>query len=174
MARPGDKEYADFYHTYVTKVQAIEVTDALLEGLQILSEVISNIDEADSEYRYEAGKWSIKQIISHLIDAERIFSYRALRYARNDKTSLPGFSENYYSENTNADERTFSDLINESNRLHQSTLDLFMSFNDEMLSRSGIANKNEIRVLALGFVTAGHKIHHAKVIKDRYMVALKK
>jgi uncharacterized damage-inducible protein DinB len=121
------------------------------------------------DYRYAEGKWTIKEIIQHIIDTERIFSYRALRISRNDKTPLPGFEENDYVDNTDANKRGLQELLTELSAVRHATLLLFKSFSEEQLARIGIASENEISVRAIGFIIIGHQKHHQKVFEERYL-----
>ena len=145
-------------------LDALRVSGTLTTGL------ILAIPEELGEYRYAPGKWSIKELLCHMMDAERIFCYRALRFARNDKTSLHGFDENTYAPEANAHARTLVQLAQECTHLRISTLDLFKSFNEDMLLRTGKANNTEISVLALGYIIAGHETHHRKVLQERYLL----
>jgi uncharacterized damage-inducible protein DinB len=121
------------------------------------------------EYRYDVGKWSVKELLNHMMDAERIFAYRALRFSRNDKTPLSGFEENDYAPLANAHARSLKQLTDEMERLRATTIDLYSSFTPEMLKREGTANNNKLSVLNLGYVIAGHETHHRKVISERYL-----
>jgi hypothetical protein len=121
------------------------------------------------DFRYAEGKWTIKDIIQHLIDAERVFSYRAMRISRNDKTPLPGFEENDYVENTNANGRSIQDLLTELSAVRQSTLLLFKSFSEEQFGRIGVASNADVSVRAIGFIIIGHQKHHQKVFQERYL-----
>ncbi|MCF2487322.1 DinB family protein [Dyadobacter sp. CY347] len=121
---------------------------------------------------YAEGKWSVKDILQHVIDNERISSYRAMRFSRNDKTTLPGYDEELLAANTIAQQRSIEELMQEFNQVRQSTISLFKSMNDEMLLRSGFAFKSDISALALGFVIIGHPIHHMRVIEERYFPLL--
>ena len=121
------------------------------------------------DYRYAEGKWTIKDIIQHIIDAERIFSYRALRISRNDQTPLPGFEENSYVMQTNANARSIQQLLTEMAALRQSTLLLFKSFTLEQLQLIGTASDNPISVRAIGFIMIGHQKHHQRIFKERYL-----
>jgi len=163
-------EYAPFYANYIAQVSN-EYT--LMEELEIsvhrLIKFVQNIPMDKYDYRYAEGKWTIKDILQHLIDAERIFAYRALRFARNDKTELPGFEENAYADVANGDKRSIMDLLTELSVVRQSTLSLFKTFTEEQLLRSGIASKNNMSVRALGFVIIGHQNHHQQVFKERYL-----
>ncbi len=125
-----------------------------------------------SNQRYAPGKWTIKDILQHVIDVERIMSYRALRFARNDNTPLNGFEESLYGNEANAVKRTVDDLLEELSIVRQSTISLYRNFGKEELMRKGSANNIEISVLALGFTIIGHSLHHWKVIEERYFPLL--
>lgn len=163
-------EYASYYGNYISQVSS-EYT--LVEELEIsvhrLIKFVQNIPLDKFDFRYAEGKWTIKDIIQHLIDAERIFAYRALRFARNDKTALPGFDENEYVDATNANKRSIQDLLTELAVVRQATLSLYKSFSDEELLRIGIASENPMSVRALGFVIIGHQNHHQRVFEERYL-----
>jgi uncharacterized damage-inducible protein DinB len=162
-------EYAGHFSTYIQAAANVELIEELEICLHDFIKFVQNIPMDKFDYRYAEGKWTIKDIIQHLIDAERIFAYRALRISRNDKTPLPGFEENDYVENTNANGRSIQDLLTEFSAVRQSTILLFKSLTDEQLKRIGIASNNEISVRALGFVTIGHQKHHQKVFQERYL-----
>lgn len=160
-----------FYTHYVNQVKDLDMLDALeRSGKQMIS-IINNIPEDMGEYRYENGKWSIKELICHTMDAERIFAYRALRFARNDSTELPGFEEDDYAPQANAHARTLKQLVVEVENLRRSTLDLFASFTPEMLQRKGSANKNIVSVVNIGYIISGHETHHRNVLNERYLRA---
>ncbi|WP_026705122.1 DinB family protein [Flavobacterium soli] len=166
----SSNEYASFYANYINKV-----TDeyTLIEELEIsvhrLIKFVQNIPMDKYDYRYAEGKWTIKDILQHLIDSERIFAYRALRFARNDKTELPGFNEDDFAAIANGANRSIMDLLTELSVVRQSTLSLFKNFDDEQLLRSGIASNNNMSVRALGFVIIGHQNHHQQVFQERYL-----
>ena len=132
-------------------------------------ELIHSIPEAKSDFRYTEGKWSVREVLCHMMDAERIFGYRALRFARNDRTELPGFDEKEYALQLNATGRSLTQIGDEMQHLRTSTVDLFESFTEEMLKRKGSANKSELSVLALGIIIAGHETHHCKILRERYL-----
>lgn len=163
-------EYASFYGGYINQVSD-EYT--LVEELEIsvhrLVKFVREIPMDKFDYRYAEGKWTIKDILQHLIDAERVFAYRALCFARNDKTELPGFEEDDYVLEANANRRSIQDLLTELLIVRQSTLALFKTFSNEQLLRIGIASNNPMSVRALGFVIIGHQNHHQKVFEERYL-----
>lgn len=161
-------------HFYKNYVKLIEETD-LLQALRIsgnrCQELLHSIPADRQDFRYGEGKWSIRELLCHMIDAERIFTYRALRFARNDKTPLSGFDENVYTPESNAAGRDLKSIINEVAHLRTSTIDLFSGFTADMLSRKGTANNVELSVASVGFIIAGHETHHVKILKERYLSA---
>ena len=163
-------EYATFYANYIAQVSD-EYT--LIEELEIslhrFIKFVQDIPMDKFDYRYAEEKWTIKDIIQHLIDAERIFAYRALRFARNDKTNLPGFEENDYVDEANANKRSIMELLTELSAVRHATIYLFKTFNDEHLKRVGVASNNEMSVRALGFVIIGHQNHHQQIFVERYL-----
>jgi uncharacterized damage-inducible protein DinB len=168
ITKPAAGEYAPYYGTYIGQVQP----DNLMEALQIHTEkftaFIGSIPEAKADYAYAEGKWTVKEVLLHIIDAERIFAYRALRFARNDNTELPGFDEDKYVPQSNARSRTLTSLAVEFAAVRQATLTLFNSFDDPAFMRMGIASNNLMSVRALGFVIIGHAEHHRLVMEERY------
>ncbi len=171
--KPSDlqpEEFAGHFATYINQVSS-EYT--LIEELEIsvhrFIKFVQHIPMDKFDYRYAEGKWIIKDIIQHLIDAERIFGYRALRFARNDKTELPGFEENDYVDYANANKRSIQDLLSELAVVRQATLSLFKSFSNEELVRIGIASNKPMSVRALGFIIIGHQNHHQRVFEERYL-----
>ena len=163
-------EYAPFYANYISHVSDEYTLQEELEiSLHRFIKFVQDIPMDKFDYRYAEGKWTIKDIILHLIDAERIFTYRALRFARNDKTDLPGFEENDYVDEANANSRSIMDLLTELSAVRHATLLLFKSFNDYKLLRIGTANNNQMSVRALGFVIIGHQNHHQRIFEERYL-----
>lgn len=160
-----------FYHHYVMQVHDLNMLEALEQSGNHLQTLLHRVAEEKGEYRYAEGKWSMKELICHMMDAERIFAYRALRFARNDSTELAGFEENDYAPEANAHGRTLKHLMKEAEVLRQTTIDLFTSFTPEMLQRQGTANKNVVSVVNLGYIIAGHETHHRNVLNERYLKA---
>ncbi|MFZ6009291.1 MAG: DinB family protein [Bacteroidota bacterium] len=169
MTRPDLATVPPFYKGYVEHVKNMDVLEALKNSSKQTLELIRSIPEDKGEYRYADGKWSIKELLNHMMDGERILAYRALRFARNDKTELHGYEENDYAPQANAHSRTVKQLADEMERLRLTTIDLFSSFTPEMLMREGVANKNKFNVLILGYVISGHESHHRQIIKERYL-----
>ena len=171
--KPSDlksEEFAGHFSTYINQVSG-EYT--LVEELEIsvhrLIKFVQNIPMDKFDYRYAAGKWTIKDIVQHLIDTERIFAYRALRFARNDKTSLASFEENDYADQANGNKRSIQDLLTELAVVRQATLSLFKSLSSEELLRIGIASNKPMSVRALGYTIIGHQNHHQRIFEERYL-----
>jgi hypothetical protein len=162
-------EYSSFNATYINAVDDVSLIEGLENGLDQLVSFTENIPVEKLEYRYAEGKWTIKDILLHLIDAERIFAYRALRISRGDKTPLAGFEENDYVPYALANSRSLESLLTEFQFVRNSTLCLFKSFSGEQLAYLGTASNNTISVRAIGFIISGHQNHHLKVIKERYL-----
>jgi len=162
-------EYADFYKSYIQVLEDVELIEELEICLHEFIKFVQNIPMDKFDYRYEVGKWTIKEIIQHLIDSERVFSYRALRFSRNDKTPLPSFNENDYVDNSNGNDRNLQGLLTELAVVRQATLSLFNSFSQEQLTKIGIASNNEVSVRAIGFIIIGHQKHHQKIFTERYL-----
>ena len=162
-------EYADFYKSYIQALEDVELIEELEISLHDFIRFVQNIPMDKFDYCYAQGKWTIKEIIQHLIDSERVFSYRALRISRNDKTPLPGFDENEYVANSNGNKRNLQGLLTELAVVRQATLSLFNSFSQEQLQYVGIASDNEVSVRAIGFIIIGHQKHHQKIFVERYL-----
>jgi uncharacterized damage-inducible protein DinB len=166
-----ENEYAGYFATYIKPVENVNLIEELEICLHDFIKFVQNIPMEKFDYRYAEGKWTIKDIIQHIIDAERIFCYRALRISRNDKTPLPGFEEKDYVLNTDANSRNIQELLSELAAVRQSTIMLFKSFSADQLVRMGIASNNAISTRALGYIIVGHQKHHQKVYDERYLTA---
>jgi len=160
----------DFYFKrYVDLVPEGPIVAVMDESLLKTVGFLNTISEDQANSRYEEGKWLLKEVVGHMIDTERVFAYRALRFARNDSTDLPGYDENQFAENSNAANRNFQDLIMEFANARRSTIDLYRSFDDEIMSQGGTANGLEINVGKLGRLIVGHAMHHRNIITERYL-----
>ncbi len=168
MKRSDIDPLPDFFDTYINLVENITIVEALEKHSVFISEENIEILKQLGSKVYAPGKWTIKNIIQHVIDTERVMSYRALRFARRDATPLPGFDEDYFAAHSKADSRTLNDLLEEFSIVRKSSIVLFKSFNDEMLKQTGISSNRTISVLALGFMIAGHQLHHLNVIRKNY------
>jgi uncharacterized damage-inducible protein DinB len=164
-----ENEYSVFNATYIKAAGEVELVEELEICLHDFIRFVQNLPMDKFDYRYAEGKWTIKEIIQHIIDTERIFAYRALRISRNDSTPLPGFDENYFAQNTNGNSRSIQDLLMELSAVRHSSLLLFKSFSEEQLLREGIASDHPITVRAIGFMLIGHQKQHQKVFEERYM-----
>ncbi len=163
-------EIPEYFIQYVNEVKSLDVVEALNENLNsFLSFIETEVSSDKHEYRYLPEKWTIKEIIQHITDAERIFAYRALRFARFDATPLSSFEEDNYAKASEANDRDMDDLLEEFLFVRKSTIKLFESLNEEMLLSKGVASGKEISVRAIGFVISGHCIHHQNVIRERYL-----
>jgi hypothetical protein len=169
MTKPDLNKVPEFYKGYVENVKDLDVLDALRTSSKKMSELLSTIPESKGDFRYAAEKWSIKEMLRHMNDAERIFAYRALRFSRNDKTPLNSFDENAYAPEANAGSRSVKELAAELLNLRKTTIDLFESFTNDMMNRVGTASNKEMSVLTLGYVIAGHEMHHCKILQERYL-----
>lgn len=169
MPKPDLTTIPEFYHKYVRLVDENDASEALSANTEKVLGVLNSLPDEKWDYRYAEGKWSIKEMVQHLTDAERIFSYRALCIARGEAQSLPGFDENTYAAASNADRRSKEELINEFQTVRHATVALFQSFDDEQLARNGTANNNPVTVNGIGFITVGHVLHHLNVIRERYL-----
>jgi uncharacterized damage-inducible protein DinB len=172
MNRPEATEYADYYANYIAKVPGSDVLSVLeSQRLQML-QLFAGRSERDGSFRYAPGKWSVKEVLGHIIDAERIFTYRALRIARGDQTPLPGFEQDDFVKNGAFGERTLANLAEEFGLVRSASVVLFRSFAEEAWSRRGVASQKEVTVRALAFMTAGHQMHHRIILEERYFPAI--
>lgn len=162
-------EYAPFYQVYINECGNEELSEGLLDNLEKTNEFLRSIAVVKQDYSYARGKWTIKEVLQHVIDTERIFTYRALRIARKDSTELPGYDENKYTKNSNANRREFQELITEFNEVRKATISLYKSFSHDMLMSSGKANNQAITVRAIAFILVGHCNHHCRIIRERYL-----
>ncbi len=162
-------EFHSYFKTYIDKVGEVTLKEALETGWEETISFFESIPESKLDYRYSKDKWTIKDILLHLIDAERAFSYRALQFARSDHADLEGFDENIFVEKAQANSRSLEDLISEYDAVRQSSILMYNSFSADILKRTGKANNSVLSVRAAGFLICGHEIHHKEIIKDRYL-----
>ncbi|MFT5257118.1 MAG: putative damage-inducible protein DinB [Arenicella sp.] len=164
-------EYTPYFEQYLKLVGFGDKT--IIENLEssqvAFEKVLRDIPEEKQAFSYAPGKWTIKELIQHIIDTERIFSFRALSFARNDKTAMPGYDHDAFVVNDNANERDYYDLLDEMKVLRTSSIQLFKSFSEEALLRMGVASNNKMSVRALGYLFSGHQIHHLNIVKERYL-----
>ncbi|HEY0030383.1 MAG TPA: DinB family protein [Bacteroidia bacterium] len=169
IKRPAPSEYPSFYKGYVDNVKTDNIIKELRDQVLDIQAIISTIPEDKEEYVYAPGKWTIKEIIGHIIDTERVLGYRAMRFARKDKTHLPGYDENEYVAKANFNKQTLYGLSHEFAIVREANLALFKVWDEEALSQVGVANNLDVSVRALLFMIAGHATHHMKVIKTKYL-----
>jgi hypothetical protein len=169
--RPGTDEYAPFYEGYVTRVPQGDIIDIARRQIEGTLGLLNTIEEERAQFAYAPDKWTIKNMVSHMADAERVFSYRALRFGRGDETPVPGFDENVYARESNADARSFESIVNELRAVRAATLALWEGFPAEAWRRAGTANDRSITVRALAYITAGHELHHVAILQERYLNA---
>ncbi|WP_299064779.1 DinB family protein [uncultured Polaribacter sp.] len=164
-------EYDSYFDQYLQFVlnKNTSIIDNLESSQKQFQLLLRNLPEEKQHFSYGEGKWTLKELIQHIIDTERIFSYRALCFARNDKTVQPGFDQDTFVNNTKSNDRDFNDLLNELALLRKGTIMLFKSFTDEDLLRVGVASEKKISVRALGYLFSGHQMHHLNVIQERYL-----
>ena len=162
------EEVPSFYHRYVDPLKEEDLINILENASAKTLGFLNDLEEANGDFRYASGKWSVKEVICHMLDAERVFCFRALTFARNDKTELPGFDENAYAPEANATSRTIAELAREASNLRATTLDLFKSFTPEMSTRTGLANNGKFSVRGIGYIIAGHELHHLTILQERY------
>lgn len=170
MKRPLPSEYPSFYKNYVNNVRTDNIIKELRDQVIDIQAIISEIPENKEEYRYAEGKWTIKEIIGHIIDTERVLGYRAMRFARKDKTPLPGYDENHFVANANFNKQTLYSLGHEFAIVREANLALFKIWDEEALSQIGVANGLDVTVRSLLFMIAGHATHHMNVIKLKYLL----
>ncbi|MGA7159628.1 MAG: DinB family protein [Bacteroidota bacterium] len=170
VQKPKEGEYPPYAVMYINMLPDDGlVLKHLANNFQATKDFILSIPKEKLSHRYAKGKWTIKEVLVHLIDDERIFAYRALRFARHDKTELPGFEQDDYVPYSKANDRSIENIVEEFETVRNATLSLFRSFNEEDLRRSGVANKHPVSVRALVYHLAGHELHHMKIIKERYL-----
>lgn len=172
MTKSEIPEMPKFFDRYINIAPDIELLDALKLATSFTQLLPAETAEALGDRIYAPGKWTVRDIIQHIIDTERIMAYRAMRLARQDQTPLPGFDEEAFGQTAGANRRSLTDLYDEYALMRQSTLALFGSFDKKMLVSPGICSNITISPLALGYVLVGHPMHHANVIRERYLPLL--
>ena len=170
--RPESNEYAPFYHGYVSLVPGEDAIAALETQRLYTKQMLLARSEREGNFRYGPDKWTVKEVVGHLADAERVFTYRAMRIARGDQTPLASFDENEYVKNGKFNDRRLTELAEEFASLRAATLGLFRSFDEAAWMRRGTASNREVSVRALAFITAGHELHHQRILEERYFAAI--
>lgn len=170
MAKPQANECAPYYTKYINLVQGNTIQEIVNNYAFDLQEFYNSLPEEKANYAYAENKWTLKQVLQHLTDAERVFAYRALRISRNDATPLASFDENAYVENGFSQQRALSSLKQEFNSVRAATDIFLLSLNDEQIMRMGTASDNPVSVNALAFIMYGHLLHHKNILEERYGV----
>ena len=169
MARPQASDFPPYFARYIAKVNAESVAEAIAVYAKPLSDFYAGLPEEKAVYRYAPGKWTLKELLQHVIDAERIFSYRILRIARKDKTPLASFDEDNYAANSLSSERNFDSIKEEFLAVRKATDLLLLSLNEEQLAQQGIASELPVTANAIAFITFGHMLHHKGVLEEKYL-----
>lgn len=168
-SRPDAAEYAPYYGGYIARVPTGDVVETLSTQQEGTLDLLRGLSEDQGSTRYAPGKWSIRELVGHLTDTERIFAYRALRFSRADETALASFDENAYVANASFDARSLTGLCAEFEAVRRASVLLFASFDSEEWMRRGVASNNVMSVRALAWVTAGHELHHLEILRTRYL-----
>lgn len=168
MNPPDPNEYNPYYGRYVSLVQDDDIIDMLGSQPTRIQDLLKGVPEEKGKYRYEDGKWSVKELLGHLLDGERIFAYRVLRISRGDETPIEGFEQDGYIENANSDDRSFAELLEEFTLLRRANMLLFNNLDDAGWARTGTASDSKVSVRALAYIMAGHIEHHLVILKERY------
>jgi hypothetical protein len=166
--RPEINEYDPYYQTYIKYVSEGNIEDVLFDQQKASIEFFKSFSEEQSHFSYAPQKWSIKEVIGHITDTERIMAFRLLAIARGETVSLPGFDENSYVANASFNQQRYQDLIEGFQLVRQSSISLIKSLEPEVLTRVGVANHSNVSVRALAYIIAGHELHHRSILKERY------
>ncbi len=167
LSRPQATEYADFYKNYIALVPDAPILDFLAKQIDSYRQLLTGVSDEAASTAPQPGKWSLKQVLGHVCDAERVMGYRALRFARSDETELPGFEQDDYVREAGSNSRPLEDLMREFEAVRMATIALFGSLPPEAEQRAGIANHNRVTVRALAYIAAGHAQHHYDLLKAR-------
>ena len=168
IPRPAPDECASYYHRYIAQVPDGDLTAFLTAQLDETAALLDGLPAERAGFRYAPGKWSVREVVGHVADAERVFAYRALRIARGDATPLPAFDENAYVDEAGFDDRPLADLLDEFRRVRLATLALLDGLPDDVFGRWGTASDHPVTVRALAYITAGHAQHHLALFRERY------
>jgi hypothetical protein len=168
-ARPAKSEYLPYYEGYIALVPDGDVVSTLATQISETLALLRSLPASVSTYRYAPDKWSVNQLVGHLIDSERIFAIRALRFSRNDPSPLPGFEQDDYVRNSTLDSHPLTDLASELEVVRQSTIFQFKHIDEQAWTRRGVANNAEVSVRALAYIIAGHELHHRQILCSRYL-----
>ncbi len=171
MTKPETNEYAEYYGKYISLVADSDINATLATQFEDTLKLLRSIPESKGLHAYAPGKWTIKQALGHIVDTERIMSFRALCIGRDDQTKFPGFEQDDYVANTDFNARTLAELIDEFVAVRQSTLHLFKHFSDAEWRRIGTASNNPVSARALAYIIAGHELHHNVLLREHYLAS---
>jgi len=169
IAVPDASEYAPYYGRYISMVPANDALATLEREAERTARLLAGLTEDQSDYRYAPDKWSVKEVVGHVVDSERVMAYRALRIARGDRTPIAGFEQDDYVREGGFGRRALANLVEEFSAVRRATVLLFRGFEPEAWTRRGIANGLEISVRALAYVIAGHELHHRSILQEKYL-----
>jgi hypothetical protein len=169
LARPEPSEYSEYHDAYISKVPGDDILSFLQQQLDATMALMETIDEATGNYRYESGKWSIKEVLGHITDSERVFAYRAAVFARGDNTPLPGFDQDIWAKHAPFANVSMRDIAADFQNVRRSTISLLKQLDSEAWNRRGTANNKEVTTRALAFMIGGHTQHHLDILKTRYL-----
>ena len=168
ITRPSSSEHAPYYSRYIDLVPDGDILQILDAQAETTLRHLAAVTEEKATFRYAPGKWSLKEVVGHVIDTERVFAFRAFAFSRSDKNQFPGMEQEEYAQGANYEQRSLGDILDEFHEVRKSNLRLFRSFSEGMLMRRGIASGNEFTVRCLPYIIAGHELHHVKILREGY------
>jgi len=168
LRKPSSDEYAPYYAKYIDKIKSVDFIKQLINQQSQTIKFLNQLSNEQWNHAYAPGKWNVKEAMIHLIDCERVFAYRAMRVARNDNTPLPGFDQDDYVPFYNVENRKPASIIEEYKGVRNATLQLFKNLSSDDLDRRGVASGSPVSVLSLGFMIAGHEVHHRELFDEKY------
>ncbi len=165
----SETEYHSYHQPYIDALGEVELLDGLKTSKRLFMEFIEQIPDSKKNFSYGEGKWTVAEVLQHIIDAERVFQYRAFRFSREDLTPLPGFDQDNYVPKSRANEKSFEEIVNEFSTVRDASISLFSTLTHQELKRKGIATDATMSVRALGFIISGHLEHHKCILRERYL-----
>ncbi len=168
IARPEADEYAPYYETYISKIPGTDILGTLEAQRRQMVLLLSGRDDSDGDFRYAPDKWTVKEVLGHICDTERVFAYRALRIARGDKTPLASFEQDDFVKNSPSGRMPMAELVEDYIAVRRATLTLLRNLEEAAWTRRGVASKNEVTVRALAYMIAGHELHHRRILEEKY------